>query len=481
MSRLLATLLALLIALSVIAVAPPVDATTTHVQIQSVETSISQPAPGDRITITTRIANLASSTEPVEVTDVFVRRAGTSRTKARIRDVGTIAPGGTINVPLTTKFNSPGGKRLTVAVVVRNETGAHRRVNYPLYVEVERPDEAVISFADLQPIAGQERAVNVTVSNGDVAGLSNVRLELQGNASIENPERVQASIAAGTQVTHEFSVRFPEEGQRSLRAAVTYTTSEGSTRTISRSVAVDVEPAMVDPRLTAETEIANGSTAVRVALQQFGNVELRDVEVRVLRDGRTIERAALRDVPADGKRSASLAVSGIEAGRLRAEASFEAAGERRSANVSLSFSPAPTAAIELTGVDVSREGSILTVSGDVANVGTADASAIVVALEETAAVTPVNPRKEFFVGRVDASEFATFELTANASASVEAVPVEIRYTVDGQRRAARTMLDVRAVTPAEDESAGGFPFGTVLVAAVVLLVVAVGLFGWFRR
>lgn len=471
-----------LVLLSVVAgVAIPAAAANADVAIESVELSVDQPAPGESFTLTTTIANLESSAGPVEVTDVYVRQAGSASDLARIEDVGSIQRGGTRSIPLTVSIDEPGEKRLVVNAVLRDESGEFHSVSYPLYVDVQEPDEAVISFAGLDSVAGEESQVDVTVSNGDDGPLSNVRLELAGEADVENPERVSASIQPGTQTTHTFAATFDEPGSREVTARLTYKTSEGVTRTVTRNVTADVEPANLDPQLTARATTANGSSVVRATLSEFGNVELRDVQLRAVVDGETVARTRLADVPAGGSQAATLDGSSIPAGEVTVVAAYTAAGEEQTSRTTLSYSPAPATQMTLTGVDATRNGDVVTVSGDAANVGSLDASSVVVGVVPGDGVTPVNPNKEYFVGAVESSEFATFQLTANVSSSVDEIPIRIEYTVDGERLSRVTAVDVSdAAASGDGQSSSSAPGFSLLLGALGVLL-AVALAGAYRR
>lgn len=531
------------------------SAAQTDVNISSVNASVDQPAPGEAFTLAVDVANLESSSGAVDVTDVYVRGSGTDE-YARVEDAGSIPSGGSLSIPLTVEIDEPGEKQLTVTAIVKDQDGNNHQVNYPLYVDVSEPDEAAVSVSDVDPVAGQESTVNVTVSNGDSAALSNVRLDLGGNATVEDPERVTASLEPGTQTTHSFDVMFPEAGEGALTATLTYKTEEGSTRTIQRTVTTDVDEADVDTELAAEVGSTNGS--VRATLSQYGNVELRDVQVRAIADGDVVARAMMSNVPSEGAATVTFDESDVPAGDVTITAEYTAAGERHTANdtvtvgvdaeltaettqangtpaigVSLSqngnvalrdvqvravvedetvtqatmetvrqhgiqsvtldgsavpagevtliaeytaagerqtdsttmtFSPQESAAMTLTGVEVTREGSTITLDGDAANLGSSDASSVVVSVVDDEGVTPVSPNKDYFVGGVEASEYATFELTANASMGVETVPVRINYSADGQRYSEVVEVDVSdasAAAPAEGQSgnAGSAPSG----------------------
>ncbi|MCG1003202.1 MULTISPECIES: hypothetical protein [Halobacterium] len=451
------------------------SAATTDVAVQSVDLSVDQPAPGEPFTLTTTIANLESSSGSVDVTDVYVRKSGTTTEYGRIENVGAIAAGQTLDVPLTLSIGSTGGKRLTIHAVVRDADGDTKRVNYPLYVDVEEPDEAVVSFATPDLVAGQESRVNVSVSNGDDATLSNVRLDVAGDATVDNPERVSAAIASGAQVTHQYHVTFPEAGQRALDATLTYKTSEGVTRTTNRNVTVDVAESNIDAALTVTPTAANGSSAIEASLTEYGNVELRDVEVRALSGGDVVARALAADVPAEGTRTATLDGSSIPAGDVTIRAAYTAAGERRSVERTLQYSPRETAEIALTGVDFTRDGAAVGISGDTANLGSADAGSLLVSVGERDGVSPVPPNAEYFVGSVESSEFATFEVTASVDEAVDRVPLTISYSVNGERHSRVATVDLgQRSAPGEGGSGGSGSGGIPWLGVGALLAVVVG-------
>ncbi|MFW5935099.1 MAG: hypothetical protein ACOCQL_04540 [Halolamina sp.] len=464
---------AAMLVLSVVAgVAVPVAAANTDVAIESVDLSVDQPAPGESFTLTTTLANLESSNGSVDVTDIYVREADSSRDLARIEDVGSIERGGTRSIPLTMSIDEPGEKRLVVNAVVRDADGDYQRVSYPLYVDVQEPDEAVLSFADLDSVAGEENQVDVTVSNGDNGALSNVRLDLHGDADVENPERVSASIGAGTQTTHSFDVTFDEAGTRELGATLTYKTEEGATRTITRNATADVESATLDPELTARATTADGSPAIRATLDEFGNVELRDVQLRAVVDDETVARTKLGDVDANGSQTGTLDGSDIPAGEVTVVADYTAAGESETTRTTLDYEPAPATEMTVTGVDASRSDGVVTVDGDAANVGGSDASSVVVSVVSGDGVTPVNPNKEYFVGAVESSEFATFELTANVSSSVSELQLRVDYTVDGERLSEDVEVDVSDAAGSDDGSNTSAPGFSVLTAALAVALSA---------
>lgn len=491
-------LLLILVVFAVIAaVGAPVSAAQTDIAIQSVNMSVDQPAPGEPFTLSVNVANLQSSSSPVEITDVYVRHANSGNEYARAENLGTIAAGSSLTVPLTVEIDDPGQKQLTVYAVVQGSDGNPTRVSYPLYVDVQQPDEAVVSFADLDSVADEQSTVNVTVANGDPGTLSNVRLNLDGDAVVENPERVNASLQAGTQTTYTYQVTFSETGEQTLDAELTYKTNQGSTRTVNYQTTVDVEAANVDTDLTATATETNGSAVIRTALTEYGNVELRDVQVQAVVDGDVVTRSVVPNVPKEGTQIVTLDGSDIPAGEVTLIAQYTAAGEQRTTNTTIQYSPRQASNIDLTGVEATRTGSTITLSGDAANLGSADANSVLLSVTNTSHVSPASPNGEYFVGTIESSEFATFDLTASTSTngSIDSIPVHVSYAANGEQFERVVEVDVSGPSATGDSStgaaqanasggtsqSGGLPLMAVGIALVLVIIVGVGVYRWHRQ
>lgn len=375
------------------------------VAITTVNVTPSEPAPGERVTLETTISNLDSSDESIEITDIYVREVGGVE-RARVEDIGSVAVGGSLTVPLSTSFDREGEYDLRVHVVAQDSQGT-QRITYPVYLTVSQSDDVQIAIQANDFVADEESSVNVSVANGGDVPISNVRLTLESDgARVNSPKRVSGSIPATSDREYAFDVQFPEAGTGGLTASLTYTVSGDVTRTATDSTEVTVDPA------SATTE-----------------------------------------------------------GR-----------------------------IHLTGIETSLVGDRFTIQGEAANVGTSDAQSVLLSVQPSDGVTPVQPAKEYFVGTVEGSEFGTFELTAQVESSVSAVPVQIEWTVDDDRRSTVVELPVEASGGVgsggsgsndgdgpDGPPSGGGPLafigglGGLAVVVVVLLVLGGGYYAWNRR
>lgn len=464
-----------------LALVVPASGAVSHLAIESATPSIEDPAPGERFSVSVTVANRQSGIGPVEVTDVYVRTAGRAREHARVEDMGTILPGESLTVPVGLSFDDPGTKRLTVHARVENESGEHRRVSYPLVITVEPPDEAVLSFESMDAVVGEPDDLTVTVATGTEGPISTARLELDGPA-VQNPERVSAAIQAGTAVTHDYEVTFTEPGLQTVTGTLTYTTDGGKRRVIDRTVTVAVEPATVDPRLTATATRANGTSGIRVELAEFGNAQLRDVELKALVDGTVRARNTLPDVPAGESRSTVLSGQEIGAGNVSVIATYTAAGSSGETATSLEYTPTAPSSVALSAVGFSREDGTVTIDGDAANLGGSDVDAVLLAVADHPGIEPVDPNRDYFVGGIRRSEFGTFELTANVSRDVTAIPIELSYSADGQRysRVVSVPYDAQAGADTTEEPERGLPIGLLALVGALVLLAAVGLYRWRR-
>ncbi|MEF8840922.1 MAG: hypothetical protein V5A62_04760 [Haloarculaceae archaeon] len=117
--------------------------------------------------------------------------------------------------------------------------------------------------------------------------------------------------------------------------------------------------------------------------------------------------------------------------------------------------PENPAEVALTGTEAVASGGSIEISVTAGNVGSTDAEAVVVSVGDAPNVAPA----DYFVGRVEASDFASFTLQTSASGNVSSVPLEIRYVVDGVERSYATEVPVerRAVERPDRGGGGGLP------------------------
>ncbi|QLC34504.1 hypothetical protein EFA46_009900 [Halarchaeum sp. CBA1220] len=350
-----AALAVLVVASALTGAVTAVSADQPDVQLSSVTVSPDDPTTGESVTVETTISNLASTNGTVDVTAVYLRKSGRSTEYGRTTDVGSIAPGSTLTVPLTASFDSAGEQRLTVHVTVRDADGEHTSYEYPVSVDVEDP---VVK-----------------------AGLS--------------------------------------------------TTTNDSGRTTA-------------------------------TLTNYGNVNFTDVAIETLADGDVLDSQYTFDVDPAESRSVAFDTEGYDADTVTFRASYTANGETHETTRTVALEHEVTGRIRLTGVEATQSGSTVTLDGDAANVGGTDVDSLLVSVQDSGSVAPSGGAGEYFVGSVDASEFATFELDASVSGDVTSIPVELTYLVGGERVTTTQSISVASTGGAStNQSAGasGAPSG----------------------
>ncbi|UVE52164.1 hypothetical protein KU306_16255 (plasmid) [Haloferax larsenii] len=203
--------------------ASPAAANGAHIGITDVQVTPDEPAPGQQTELSVSIRNGQNSPSVVDVTDIYVRRPGSSDDITRVEDVGTIPVGENISVPLPVSFDKSGVKDLRVVFAGRLKDGSHVRVRYPLTVDVREPTRPQVELSVEEAVPGATRSVNVTVANGidrDIRQLKVVSSSADVNFTVN--ERVKAKLAAGKAVTFDFPARVSEAGQHPVNLTLHY-------------------------------------------------------------------------------------------------------------------------------------------------------------------------------------------------------------------------------------------------------------------
>ncbi|MWV40516.1 hypothetical protein GRS80_12325 [Natrialba sp. INN-245] len=356
-------------------------AAQSNVQVSSVTVSPEEPTTGEQVTLETEIANLESSSGPVDVTDVYVRTDGSAETHGRVDNVGSIGPGGSVSVPLTASFDRPGTKTLTVHVVVEDDSETRQSYQYPVSVDVADPA---------------------------------VRADL----SVDSP-----------------------------------TNQSGTT-----------------------VELAN-----------YGNVEFSDVEVTAAVDGEVVDRRPVHDIDPESSRTVRFDTDDLADEEVTFTAAYVAAGDDHETATTRTVDQPVEGEIHLTGVETTRTAEGVTIRGDAANVGNTDTESVLVRIPDEGDVSPGSGGGDYFIGSIDASEFATFELQASLESNASTVPVEIAYIVDDERvttvqevgvdpgQAAATGERAQTSEPQAEGGGSSGLFGFVgLFGIGLVIVVAVG-------
>ncbi|MFC7204166.1 hypothetical protein ACFQJC_11625 [Haloferax namakaokahaiae] len=477
--------LSLVLLVAVVVAGIPVQpvAAQASVSITQVTVNPDQPSPNERFTITATVQNAQGSAEDFEVTDVYVRRAGTSTDLARAEDLGTIPVGSSLDTPVTVRLENAGTYDLRLTVVGRTNSGT-QRLEYPLIVRV-REGGPQVAVETTDSVVGTESPVRVTVSNGEDQPIRNLRLSLEASpGDVRNDTRVLPTLAAGQAQTFEFATT-PGTTESDVTATLQYTTVDGIGGTVVVTEPLNAEPLRESVRLDAR--VGSGARpAVITEVTNLGNAPLEDLVIRLSDGDRTIVERPVNAVPAESSRTFQLNVSSLDRATLDVTATYRTGGQPGEAQTTLDYAASP-GRIQLTGIDVEREDDRIHISGSASNVGLNDVQGVVVRVVPTEGVEPARPYEEYFVGTVPASDFVSFDLYARADSGVTSVPVEVTYLTDGGERTMQAEVDVTGFTDEQPEPSGGGlgGLGSILIVGggivALLVVVGVGIFAYRRR
>ncbi|GAA0313133.1 hypothetical protein [Halarchaeum salinum] len=342
------------------------------------------------------------------------------------------------------------------------------------------------------PVVGEQTTITATFESGEASTESAeiTEVSVRGPSTFVTADDV-GTLGPGTSVTVPFSTAFESAGEKRLTVTIRGTVSNGSVFVVKKPVYVDVDEATIDADLSATATVANGSSVLEATLAEHGTVDLEDARIDAIVDGETVARASVADVTAQSEKTVTFDGTDIPSGNVSLVAHYTAADERTSTNTSLRYTPQNAGNMAITGLDVSGSAGSYTISGDASNLGSADAGSVVVSVVDASGISETN---SYYVGEVETSEFATFEVSASVSGDVESIPVQLEYSANGERHSTIVDVDVsgtNAVSASEStsqntggrsgppgESSGGPPFLLIGGGVVVVLVAAVLVYRW---
>ena len=506
--------------LAIVALAPLLPAAAAvpdaRLTVSDVTVSPDTPVTGSPTTVTVTVNNGAGSPQPVTVDSVRLVDSGDRLATAD--GVGSLSAGASLTVPLTTTFDSPGEKSLAVVVRGTDQDGDQVTVRRPVTVVVESAPPLV----ELRPgrtVVDARSTTVVQLSNPTTAPMRNLVVTLDGPGEERVDRRTVASLAAGGATTVNFTSVPRSAGEATVDATVRYTTAVGTQRVVERSVDVRVDPMEEDvgvrvapadqPQQQQQLQVGGdigqllgggggGTTTqqdngesdseaqrVRVSVTNFGNAPVNDAVVVPTVGDRSLPRQSLGQPLAPGE-SASVVVglgSVEQAGEVRFEVRYRAGTREGSTAGSFDYRPRQ-GAMRVTGVDLSfAEDGTLQISGNAGNTGRAEVTGVVVSVGDTEHVTPAYPQRDYFVGTVEGSEFAPFDLTAEVDAdNATTVPVEVSYVVNGVERTQTVELPYdRGLEPPERQRGVQLPGGAAVVALAALVGVPAVVLLWRYR
>ena len=457
---------------------------SVNASISKVKVSPSSPAPGETVTFETTVRNLENSDAPLEINDIAIRKSGGRGITEyeRVSNLGSISPGSTLEVPLTASFDSAGSKDLRVIVYGRDRgTGANVELKYPVQLNVQERHPQVDIMAN-DSVAGVESTGEVTVANGLDTQITNVEVVVEGDGvEMTRSRTVESSVAQNESATAPFRFRPTSAGQHTLTATVKYTIAGDISRTTTRTTVIESDPLRNSVELDTTAVGSGTDRGLRVAVSNGANAPITDVIVSATSENASFQRVLLENISASTTRQVRLNATMDEPrADVTVTADYELGTETERTTTETTLRSVP-GTIDLTGLDVLRQGGRLQISGSASNIGSTDADSVLVSVVDTENVTPATPNRDYFVGTVPASDFVSFDVYARTEGNVTSVPLEVTYLVDDTRKRQTFDVDIdRLGSPAQQDGQDGGGGGSgnsmlpVFVAGGLALLVVVG-------
>jgi len=471
-------ILGMVVLLFVSASAVSAQSGTEGIHISDVNVTPETPQVGETVTVTATVENDGETA--FSLSQVSLLRWEESSSLGTT-NIGTIAPGESIQVPLTTTFETEGTKRFEVRASGKGTNIG--TVNYPVSVDVE--DSPVRADASVRSAAvGAWNPVEVEVSNGGAGEIRGLRVTADGYGFTTEKDGFLTNLSAGETGTVDVLVSSDVAGEKDIRVSVGYTNSDGNSLTVEDTVTARFEERDHELGLRA----SSSENGVEATVANVGNAAVQNVRVR---GGVAVSSVDVGDLGARSSETVVMNVTGVQRETtVEVTASYGLDGERRTTTTTIDYTPRSN--IRLTGTSVEGAGSV-TVTGSASNVGVEDAEGVVVGVAETPNVEPAPPQSDYFVGTVPASDFGTFELNARVTGNVSEIPVLVSYVADGDSvervyNVTYSAVGAGMTTQASEasssqdgsgEGSSGVPTSASVVIAV--LVVGVVAYGWRKR
>jgi hypothetical protein len=347
-----------------------------------------------------------------------------------------------------------------------------------------------VNVTPTDPTVGETVTVEVTISNQEgsnsVVDVSSIMLR----TTSEHYERVEdvGAIAPGGSLTIPITTSFDTAGQKELLAHVSAASqSNGSEashlRAYYRPITIDVEEPEIDAGIAASTNTSGETT---VTLTNYGNVEFTDAEIRTSVNGTQRDQRDTFDITPNESESVTFDTANYDSDIVTLTGAYTARGERHEVTRTVDLNQQVQGEIRLTSVEVTERGTTISVDGEAANIGGTDVESVLVRVPDSDTVSPAGGSGEFFVGSVDASEFATFELSSSVSNGTDTLPIELTYIVDDERITTTQTIDISTAGSSSPEPSQGQPaasstgdgssgsLGLPLIPLVLGLFVVVG-------
>jgi len=270
---------------------PIVAANSAAVGVVDVTVSPEQPVPNEPTTYYVTIENNAN--DVYEIDSLKIERESPFDDPEQVWDVAVVPPGGSIEVPVSIRFDDKGLHRTQVVVEGSvNGTTENRQYPVPVTVRDGGPD---ISLSSENPTVGSGESLTVRAVNGEDRSIRNINVSVEGDdVGFETTNKLATGMSGNEQREFKFRYIPQSAGETELNATFQYTTSSGYEQTITKSTTVDVSARSaqesVDPTLGSATiqltgiEMESEDDHMRItgSASNLGTDDIESVLVRVV-------------------------------------------------------------------------------------------------------------------------------------------------------------------------------------------------------
>ncbi|GAA0274340.1 COG1361 family protein [Halobacterium noricense] len=345
-----------------------------------------------------------------------------------------------------------------------------------------------ITVAPNEPTTDAEVIITPTVTNSESAG-GNARLtevSVRGQSKLNSADNL-GRLGGGDSIEVPLSHTFEDPGTHRVVVTARGTNPDSSVFVVQKSVYITVEERATDVGVTAKAQSVNGSTGIAATVTQYGTVAIESGEVQVRADGEIVDRAPVSNISGSQSQTVSFEGGDIPAGAVTVRAQYRLTDEQqpRTTDTTLRYNPQRAAEMALTGIETTAQGTAYTISGDASNLGSGDANSVLINVAPTEGLSS---NGGYFVGSIETSEFATFEVTVTAESTVDELPVQVNYSVDGEQFSEVVPVDVSERVssdrnaarqqPPQNDTSGGLPVTVLAVGALLLVGLAAVIYRW---
>jgi len=256
---------------------------------------------------------------------------------------------------------------------------------------------------------------------------------------------------------------------------------------ISRTLSVTYEPGSDSDVSLSGVDVTtrNGESRIVGQANNVGDTNVSSLRISVADDafslGDAQSRTFVGNLAPSGSGEFELAVAlpgDGEPASIPLTVQYRVDGQQVTRDLSVEHRPSSAGNVDLTGLRIEQAGDRLTVRGSTSNLGTTNASSVVVSVGDGAAVAPAQSESSYFVGTIQRSDFKSFQvdarLTTDTNETID-VPVQVSYRINGQRVTQTITVPYtpqQQVATDQPQRSAGLPL-TLIGGALVVLVVAV--------